>query len=343
MKRLFPELRGRFPFVYGHAVAFPLTQLRDVHLPLGCPRDLVLDAADLAHLAERVPALLAFWGQRHGRGREPLDARGYKRFCESVLLRRLHLVPTLGAELELGRQAFVRLTKEQAFAADWWEVLACLYPDPARTDDPDGACADADDHAGYLLVFHDPTQDIFERGGQVPSHTGAVFSLPYNLRNTKRIAELVARLGDLPCRPHPDAPDGGEVIIRRQEPGPKARGQIANVIRDLVGKQRVPSEQIVVLTPHSRPNSFLANQAALAGLMLVDEESERGEGTLLHTSIGKYKGLESDVVVLADVDMEGGDPRSDRRAVYVAVSRARQGLFVFEQGEGLAELVGGGS
>ena len=453
MEPLFPELAGRIPFVYGHAVAFPLGRVGDANLPLNGPRNLILDADDLAALAQRVPEILAFWKKPGSYRGEPLDARAYKRFRRSVLLSQFYVVPTVGAELEIGRQAFVRLTAEQQvfvegfrenrrvfvkggagsgktvlaleaarrhaeegrrvlmvcftrwlardleasvaeldcstgsvdaahfhqlcleaykalgqeavippkhdreasarfwnddaplmlfeaitqghmptydvivvdegqdFIGDWWEVLEGLHNEPEK---------------GYLLVFHDPTQDIFGRGGKVPTDSGAVFSLPFNLRNTKQIAQFVVKLGEIPTRPHPDAPEGEPVSVRAQQPGAAARGQVANLIRELVGKQQVLPEQIVVLTPHSRANSFLAEQSVLGDVPLTDGEGDR-QGKLMHTSIGKYKGLESDVVILADVERD--DPRSDQKAVYVAASRARQRLYIFEKSPWLVELI----
>ncbi len=208
----------------------------------------------------------------------------------------------------------------QDFAEGWWSVLECLYRDEAD---------------GRLAVFYDPRQDIFGRRSAVPVATGFHYTLPFTLRNTKAIARFVAALGDAPLVPHPGCPEGEPVVVRGQDPGAGARGQVANLLRDLVDRQGVAPESVVVLTPHSRPHSFLAGQTALGGLALADTPADRA-GKLLHTTIGKFKGLEADVVIVADVDRD--DPRSDARALYVAASRARQRLFVFEKGRWLADL-----
>jgi DNA helicase IV len=71
---------------------------------------------------------------------------------------------------------------------------------------------------------------------------------------------------------------------------------------------------------------------ALAGIPLADRPADQ-EGKLLHTTIGKFKGLESDIVVMADVDPS--DPRCSTRARYVAASRARHMLHVFAKGDWL--------
>ncbi len=201
----------------------------------------------------------------------------------------------------------------QDFAAAWWEVLEGLF---------------RDEEQGHLAVFYDPRQDIFGRSSAVPCKTGARYTLPHAMRNTKAIARFVATLGEAPVAPHPNCPEGDPVDVRAQEPGDRARGQIANLVRDLVDREGVDPATVAILTPHSRRHSFLAGQTALGGVPLADHPSDRA-GKLLHATIGKYKGLEADVVIVADVDRT--DPRSEAKALYVAASRARQRLFVFEK------------
>lgn len=59
---------------------------------------------------------------------------------------------------------------------------------------------------------------------------------------------------------------------------------------------------------------------------------------MLHTTIGKFKGLEADVVILADIDPD--DVRCNLSARYVAASRARHRLYVFQHGDWLAGSTG---
>jgi len=92
-------------------------------------------------------------------------------------------------------------------------------------------------------------------------------------------------------------------------------------------------EQIVILTPHTRKNSTLAGMTELADVPLADLPNDR-EGKLLHTTIGAFKGLESDVVIMLDVNPD--DQRCGLNARYVAASRARHRLYVFAKGDWLA-------
>src|SRR5512137_556401 len=68
LRQLFPELGEAFPFVHGHAVAFPSVRADRIGaLPAEVAPVILLDGADLARLGRRVPEILAYWGA----GRRP--------------------------------------------------------------------------------------------------------------------------------------------------------------------------------------------------------------------------------------------------------------------------------
>lgn len=75
-------------------------------------------------------------------------------------------------------------------------------------------------------------------------------------------------------------------------------------------------------------------EEALGGVPLADSADARA-GKVLHATVGAFKGLESDVVIFLDVDPS--DERCDRRARYVAASRAKHALHVVAKGDWLAE------
>ena len=201
----------------------------------------------------------------------------------------------------------------QDFAPLWWEVLAsCLK-------DPDG---------GNLLAFYDPAQEIFGRGCHVPDWP--LYELTYNFRNTRKIADVVRELGKVEMISYETCPAGEEPEVRDQRSASMGRKKVEQLVEELTGKGGVPVEKIVVLTPHTRDNSCMKGLDELAGFSLCDRPFDR-DGKLLHTTIGAFKGLESDVLILADIDPE--DPRCDLNARYVAASRARHRLYVFSKGD----------
>lgn len=199
----------------------------------------------------------------------------------------------------------------------WWPILEDLLAD--REQCP-------------MVMFYDASQDLFSRGTPLPA--GVVrHHLPFNLRNTRRITESVRRLGGVDMEAHPDSPEGEEPVVHLQEGPTKTRRQIEQLVKRLVGNDGVDPEQIVILTPHSREKSSLASCEELAGLRLASDPLDRN-GALVHTTIRKFKGLETEVMIFADVD-----PRDDRCGLadrYVAASRARQVLHVFTRGDWMA-------
>jgi len=208
----------------------------------------------------------------------------------------------------------ILVDEAQDFADGWWEILE------------EGL---ADKELSHFAIFHDAAQNIFGRQAVLPE-LPVRFPLTYNLRNTQKIAAVVSRLSTLPLTPHPRCPEGEEPVVYEQEGGRKTLQQVESLVRKLVEAQGVPVERIAVLTPHSKKNSTLAEVEEIAGIPLTEKREERA-GALLHTTIGKFKGLECDVGILVDVDPR--DPRCNRNARYVAASRARQRLYVFAKGD----------
>lgn len=180
------------------------------------------------------------------------------------------------------------------------------------------------------LAFADPAQSLFENGGAPPEWQ--IFRLTRNYRNTRRIAEVLARLDPRAARPDERAPEGEPPEVHVLESPSKLRRQLDDQVDRLV-RQGVVPERMAILTPHTRPNSSLNAVTDLGGVPLVDRPDQRDQG-LLHTTIGAFKGLEADVVLLADVRPE--DPRCSRAVRYVAASRARHRLHVYATGDWLA-------
>lgn len=243
----------------------------------------------------------------------PTDADAAKHFwnahAPSVLF------DALGAE-KLPRYDAIVVDEAQDFHADWSAVLDECMRDPK---------------SGHFVVFFDPGQKIFDRPSGL-SEAPASHRLTTNFRNAREIAKVVRELGRVEMEPHRRVPDGEPPVVHGHEGPSKVRAQVDALVRKLVAKQNVAPEQITVLTPHRREHSSLRDVTTLGGLPLADAPEAR-EGRVLHTTIGAFKGLESDVIILLDVDP--ADERCDRRARYVAASRARLALHVFAKGDWL--------
>ncbi len=199
----------------------------------------------------------------------------------------------------------------QDFLPEWWEGIEGLLGGGEHT---------------HLVVFQDPSQDIFQRDA-TPQNRGFDYHLRDNFRNTHQIARFAAKLLNINVPPHPECPDGPEPELLQQKPNPEGPKQVAEIVRDLTKEQGVHPKDITILTPHSRPNSFLAGHTHIANLELASDPMDRA-GKILHTSIGAFKGLESPVIIVAD--LKSNDDRSNPHAQYVAASRATQVLYWLE-------------
>lgn len=210
----------------------------------------------------------------------------------------------------------IMVDEAQDFAATWWEALNdCM----------------GDEEAGRRITFYDEEQAIFGRKPCIPEE-GFVFPLFENFRNTRAISEALVQLVDREILPHPGVPDGEKPSVY-QQPGPsKTSRMVTELIDDLVDKDRIDYGSIAILSPRSPQNSSLDGATKLGRHQVVHKVEQWGDG-VLHSTISSFKGLEADVVILVDVDPES--PRCSRNARYVAASRARLRLYVFEKGHWL--------
>ena len=195
----------------------------------------------------------------------------------------------------------------QDFREWWWPALLALNRDPDE---------------GILYVFADDNQNLY--GGTLPlaeeHHLGP---LPANLRNTQAINEFVSVFYKGGVKPAGKGPAGDPPQILGYEDDDDLVHLLAVVLTNLVEEERVPLDDIVVLTPSGRDKSRLRSRGQVDGFRLSDTVEQ---GTVLATSVHGFKGLERPVVILAEL----GDKHLEDLAqyLYVGGSRARSHLVV---------------
>lgn len=152
--------------------------------------------------------------------------------------------------------------------------------------------------------------------------------LTLNCRNTRRIAEetvLVAGFDGLPFRLGEEV--GLPVEYRYWERADDLVESLANVVERLV-KEGVSVADIVILSPRRLNNSSLANCEKIFKFPVVD--ISRGmtakKQVIRFSTIHAFKGLESPVVIVADIVEV--DERESQSLIYVAMSRARSLLVL---------------
>jgi len=152
--------------------------------------------------------------------------------------------------------------------------------------------------------------------------------LTLNCRNTRRIAEettLVAGFEKPPFRLGEEM--GLPVEHRYWKTTADLMESLTNIVERLI-KEEMPIEDIVILSPRRLQNSGLAGVERISRFPLVD--ISRGMATaqpsLKFSTVHSFKGLESPVVIIVDIDeLDGVEPKS---LLYVAMSRARSLLIL---------------
>ena len=103
---------------------------------------------------------------------------------------------------------------------------------------------------------------------------------------------------------------------------------LTNVLERLV-KEKTPIESIVLLSPRRLENSSLAGVERISRFPLMDNSrgmTSANSPSVRFSTIHSFKGLESQVVIIVDIDeVDGEQPQS---LLYVAMSRARSLLIL---------------
>jgi hypothetical protein len=201
----------------------------------------------------------------------------------------------------------------QDFMADWWMPLQGLLRDGAE---------------GRIALFSDPAQDLFDRKTQIP-WTMPTFPLRTNHRSARAIASFWADLASVILRQSPFVPQGEDpVTVMCRSPADQLE-KVGARIRWL-RSQGVSPESIALIGKYRFERSFLAESPVPDGLRvgpIRDDGTPPPGATLRYATPGRMKGLEADVVIVCDADLDSS-PRS-RRHLYVAASRARHRLYIF--------------
>ncbi len=200
----------------------------------------------------------------------------------------------------------------QDFAEYWWLTLAEILRDRVR---------------GIFYVFYDDNQRIYSRELALP-FAEPPFPLNLNCRNTDRIHERVLRYYQGTPKPLSRGPTGIEPEIVPIAPS----GELAalrGVFARLFTQERLQPNAVVVLTPRSCRTSVFAEGVRLGSVTLTWAR-QPGPNQVRVSSIYSFKGLESPIVILGELERLYDDPGGDY-LLYVATSRPRDHLIVLGQ------------
>ncbi len=205
----------------------------------------------------------------------------------------------------------------QDFSDEYWFAIEELLVDQAN---------------GYFFVFNDPNQSVYRQHGSLPIEEDPFF-LTTNCRNTSYIHKAAYRYysGEAVDA----SPVTGAPVETICEPTVDAQARaIADVAGRLIGVEGVRAEDIVVLLARPR-HSGLPNKAYFSALdrhhsrarvKFVDEGSGHLRGGILVDTVNRFKGLETQILILWLVDSL--DEENDKETLYVGLSRGKSRVFV---------------
>ncbi len=213
------------------------------------------------------------------------------------------------------------IDEAQDFHRHWCECLKYLFLDYS-----DRIC----------YIFYDDNQTIFTSDAELPvtdliASAGLedhIFRLRDNLRNTASIHDYaIAKTGKgTTSRPFEITglkPE--EITVKGDAAG---RSSVANILKDLIENHGISRDRIVILSNRSMDKSIFGDMQIIGGYSITEGSGARG-GVRFRT-IQKFKGLESDVVILI-VHKRAQEKEARFLAeelLYVGYTRAKHLLWV---------------
>lgn len=188
---------------------------------------------------------------------------------------------------------------------------------------------------GEWVLFMDPNQNIFNHTDEYSFaweylrevYAPAIIPLTKNCRNTEQIGRKISVVTLVPPTKHMKI-SGPNVVMKtylnNKELISILRKELSSIISS--GTQ---TEDIVILSKYKLENSGVSGVKSLCSLDIVEVEDIGllKKRAINFLTIQSFKGLESKVVLLIDVD--GFKSEQNRMLNYVAMSRAEILLYVF--------------
>jgi len=228
----------------------------------------------------------------------------------------------LPPELALGA---VMLDEGQDFGSAWWQVIPRLLENPEED---------------YLWVFFDNNQAIYASGlgedARVFLPGAAEVDLNENFRNTREIHAAFQKY-NLGEEQHALGPAGrvpecvelgveaGNAPATEGEGAGRVLNAVGQVVQRLVEQDGIAPEKIAVLTPSRSASALFVEEL---GGCPTQTSGKIQAGRVVVETIHSFKGQESQVVVLAEMDLAPEDLADRLR--YVAMSRAVHHLVLVE-------------
>jgi hypothetical protein len=182
-----------------------------------------------------------------------------------------------------------------------------------------------DAETGILYIFFDDNQRLYTQISNIPMNTQP-FYLTDNCRNTQRIHTSMIPYAVTDDEIYCDGPHGRDIEIIPVANKQAAQKELQSVLHRLVHDENIRAEDIIILTPLSERTSLWKSDLVLGNFALTWDMQTEMNMAIRVCTIYSFKGLESAVVILTELDKLRPDIAS--QLVYVGLSRARHHAVV---------------
>lgn len=201
----------------------------------------------------------------------------------------------------------------QDFQGEWWLLVEDSLREPEN---------------GLFYIFYDDNQLIYTDKIELP-FDNEPFPLIENCRNTRAIHAETMRYyrGEEPPEAHgPEGWPAEKVLVPNPDDEP---GKLAELLKRLVNSEGIAPESIVALTPCGLSRTrYPAGKRLASFTVRRDFSSKRNSREIDFSTIHAFKGLEADVVILAELD--GIQKWHRDQLMYIGTSRAKHHLVMLE-------------
>lgn len=201
----------------------------------------------------------------------------------------------------------------QDFEDTWWIPLPDLLTDPQE---------------GIFYVFFDNNQRIYTQISNIPMSNEPLF-LDENRRNTQHIHAALTPYMQTHEETTCLGPEGRPVEHISASTPAEAHKALQQTLHRLVNEEGVSSDDIILLTGASDKRSQWKSDTQLGNFILTWDLDTEMDLAIRICSIATYKGLESAVIILTELD-QCRPPVMDQM-IYVGLSRARHHAVVIGQ------------
>ncbi len=180
-----------------------------------------------------------------------------------------------------------------------------------------------------FYVFYDPNQSVhIDETPAWVTKASCKLSLRRNCRNSQQIHRSSHRFMGLTVDKHPNALEGPKPAIREAKSQQDAAILLDKLVKELLSKDVKP-EEIAVLSCAGADKACFKGLQKIAGKSVVEEFTS---GSVLATTVRKFKGLEAGFIIIVDFDLSDLCNEEKRKLLYVGGSRAKQELNLIATG-----------